>query len=69
MSKACQYTTIDTKLCVGMKEVLLRYVHSTLQNTMVSIKKSSKSRQKWDKICIEARQSLETHDAYENLIC
>jgi hypothetical protein len=56
MSKACQYATIDTKLCVGMKEVLLKDVHSTLQRTMLSIKKSSKGKQKWDKICIEAKQ-------------
>jgi hypothetical protein len=39
MSKAWQYATIDIKFCVGMKEVLLKDVHSTLQNTVLSTKK------------------------------
>lgn len=42
MSKAWQYATIDIKFCVGMKEVLLKDVHSTLHNTMLSTKNSSK---------------------------
>jgi hypothetical protein len=60
MSKAWQYATIDIKFCVGMKEVLLNDMHSTLQNTMLSTKKSNKCRQRWDKICIEARKNLKS---------
>ncbi len=51
MPKACQYAMNDTKFCEGTSEVLLKNAHVASQQTISWIKKSSKSRQKWDKAC------------------
>jgi hypothetical protein len=44
MSKTCQYTTNDSKFCVGMKKLLLKNEQFVLQKTIIWIKKSNKGR-------------------------
>jgi len=44
MSKTCQYTTNDSKFCVGMKKLLLKNEQFVLQKTITWIKKSNKGR-------------------------
>jgi hypothetical protein len=51
MSKCCQYATNDLKVCGGMKEVSIKKVQSSLQETITSTKKSGNSKQEWAKVC------------------
>lgn len=43
----------DTKFCEGTWEVSLKNAHVASQQRISWIKKYNKSRQKWDKACIE----------------
>jgi hypothetical protein len=53
MPKACQHAMNDTKFCEGTWEVSLKNAHVASQQRISWIKKYNKSRQKWDKACIE----------------
>jgi hypothetical protein len=54
-NKTCQYTTNETKLFFGMKEVSLKDAQrGALQKMTAWTKKYKKGRQEWDKACIKA---------------
>jgi hypothetical protein len=53
MSKCCQYMTSEEKVCMDMKEVLLKDDQTSLQKTIIWTKKFGKGREEWDKACIE----------------
>jgi hypothetical protein len=53
-NKTCQYTTNETKLFFGMKEVSLKDAQrGALQKMITWTKKSKKGRQEWDEAFIK----------------
>jgi hypothetical protein len=51
MSKAAQYATNETEVCVGMTEVNLKQAQATLQQTITWMKKSAKGLWEWKYFC------------------
>jgi len=58
MPKACQHVMNDTKFCEGTWEVSLKNAHVASQQKISWIKKSIKSRQKWNKKLVGLKSLL-----------
>lgn len=54
MSKACQYATMNEKVCRGVSKVRISKAQVALQKTITLTKNSRMERQEWDKVCIDA---------------
>jgi len=52
-SKACQYGTIEEKVCKDLKYVFVKYVQTDLQKCITWPKKSRKGRQEWNKAYVK----------------
>jgi hypothetical protein len=52
-SKACQYATIDEKMCRNIRYVSIKATQANLQKCITSPKKIGTSRQEWTKAYIE----------------
>ncbi len=51
-SKACQYATIEEKICKNLRYVLIKSAQRNLQKKMTWPKKSRKGKQEWEKACV-----------------
>ena len=51
MSKACQHTMADYKVCIGMKEVSIKNAQAALEKTIIWTKKSGRQNLEWIKAC------------------
>jgi hypothetical protein len=63
LAKHIKYACNDSKVFIGFKEVSLKAIRSTLQNTITWIKKFSKRCNKWHRACLDdglAHQKLKT---------
>jgi hypothetical protein len=58
-SKACQYATIDEKVCKNLKYVSIKFAQVHLQKCITWPKKFGRSGKKWCKTCIEVGLRLE----------
>jgi len=52
-SKVCQYACNDATICIGFQEVNLKAKQSTLQKTIIWIKKFSKGGGEWKRTCLD----------------
>jgi len=52
-SKACQYGTVEQKVCKVLKYVFMKFVQTYLQKCITWPKKSTKGRHEWNKACVE----------------
>jgi len=53
MSKVCQYAIYNHKVFKGLMQVSVNDAQTTLQKIITWTKKFSRSRQEWEKVCIE----------------
>jgi hypothetical protein len=53
MFKVCQYATYNDKVFKGLMQVNVKDAQTILQKTITRTKKFGKSRQEWEKACIE----------------
>ncbi len=51
MSKVAQFAINETKVCVGMMEVNLKWAQTTLQKTIIWTKNSTKGMHEWKDVC------------------
>jgi hypothetical protein len=59
MFKVCQYVTYNDKVLKCLMQVNVKDAQTTLQKTITWTKKINRSRQEWEKACIECGLSLQ----------
>ncbi len=69
LSKACQYVTIDDKIAYNLNYAFIKSTQANIQKCITWPKKSSKSKQTWDKACIDFRLNPKKLNTYEIKTC
>jgi hypothetical protein len=52
-SKACQYGTVEEKVCKNLKYVSIKSPQVDLQKCITRFKKFGKGKQEWNKVCLK----------------
>ncbi len=53
-STACQYATIEEKVCKDLQYMLIKFAQRDLQKCITLSKKFGNDRQEWEKACVNS---------------